>query len=464
MTADLVLSGRYRLLERLATGGMGEVWRARDDALARDVAVKLLRRDLPDVPGGDSPQAARARFAAEARFAAALRHGGVAQVYDFGQQDGRAYLVMEYVRGEPLSLLVRRTGGLPVRKVCDLLAQAADALAAAHARGIVHRDVKPANLLVTADGTVKITDFGIARGPAAAVEPTRTGVVLGTAHYLSPEQAAGERATPASDLYALGVVAHECLTGAPPFDGDTPVTIAHAHVRLAPPELPGRVPPDVRDLVAELLAKDPADRPAGAAEVARRARALAGAPRPVPVSGRPVGLSRFDVGDPPDTLGRVAETGQRRTVGRAVSASLLATAGIGLLAVLAAGPLWRGPATADLVHDERETPPATPAGHTPGTPPDTPRGGPAATARTTAATRPAPATTADPRSLRPTRASEENRHDAPPTRRPTTRPSRPAPADPEPKPTPAETITTSPTPDPAPSPTPSGGLGSEDQA
>ncbi|MBO2453471.1 protein kinase [Actinomadura barringtoniae] len=268
MTPGLVLNHRYRLLELLATGGMGEVWRAMDETLAREVAVKVLRDELI------TDTRARGRFQAEARFAAALQHGGIAQVYDFGEVDGRAYLVMELVPGEPLSGILARTGGLTPEAALDLIAQAARALAVAHAAGIVHRDVKPANLLVTADGTVKITDFGIARGLKMASSQTQTGMVMGTAHYISPEQASGQEVTPASDLYSLGVVAYECLTGAAPFDADTPVVIALKHVREAPPELPPGVPGPVRSLVADLLAKTPAERPASATAVADRAMVI----------------------------------------------------------------------------------------------------------------------------------------------------------------------------------------------
>ena len=294
MSRGLVLNDRYRLLERLATGGMGEVWRAADQALGREVAVKLLRRELMSDPS------ARERFRTEGMIAASLRHGGIAQVYDVGTvrgsgpdagtgvdagaamgapaeggpepgaDEGRAYLVMELVRGEPLADILARVGALPADAVLDLVAQAGRALAVAHAAGIVHRDIKPANLMVTADGTVKITDFGIARRLAAASQ-TQTGMVMGTAYYLSPEQASGQGVTPSSDLYSLGVVAFECLAGRVPFDAATPVEVALGHVREAPPPLPASVPAPVRDLVGALLAKHPSSRPADADEVADRA-------------------------------------------------------------------------------------------------------------------------------------------------------------------------------------------------
>ncbi|HEX6472207.1 MAG TPA: protein kinase [Streptosporangiaceae bacterium] len=261
---ELVLSNRYRLERQLAAGGMGEVWEATDELLIRPVAVKLLRREYV------SDEAARSRFRAEARFAAALQHGGIAQVYDYGEQDDLAYLVMELVPGEPLSKILLRNGVLSTEAALDLVSQAARALQIAHDAGIIHRDIKPGNLMVTADGTVKITDFGIARNGQVS-ELTQAGMVMGTAHYVSPEQASGKEITTATDLYSLGVVAYECLAGRPPFDADSAVAIALKHVREAPPELPPEVEAPVRELVRQLLAKDPANRPAGAQEVADRA-------------------------------------------------------------------------------------------------------------------------------------------------------------------------------------------------
>ncbi|SEG75730.1 serine/threonine protein kinase [Thermomonospora echinospora] len=263
-SADLVLDSRYRLLRRLATGGMGEVWEGSDELLNRPVAVKLLRQEHV----GD--EHARARFRAEARYAAALQHGGIAQVYDYGEHDDRAYLVMELVPGESLSRILARTGGLTPEATLDVVAQAARALQVAHTAGIIHRDVKPGNLMVTAEGTVKITDFGIARGLNVSTL-TQTGMVMGTAHYVSPEQASGQPITFATDLYSLGVVAFECLTGRPPFDAEQPVAIALKHVREAPPELSAEVPDAVRALVRALLAKDPQERPGDAQAVADEA-------------------------------------------------------------------------------------------------------------------------------------------------------------------------------------------------
>ncbi|SNS89331.1 serine/threonine protein kinase [Geodermatophilus saharensis] len=261
-TGDL-LGHRYRLGTMIAGGGMGEVWRAQDTLLERTVAVKLLRREFTGDP------AFLQRFRAEARHAALLNDPHIAAVHDYGEVEGPTgtlpYLVMELVHGTPLSELLVQRGRLDVASTLRIVRQTAAALAAAHAAGVVHRDVKPANVLVTGDGDVKITDFGIAWS-ASSLHLTRTGQVLGTAHYLSPEQADGVPASPASDVYALGVVAYQCLAGRVPFDGDGPVQIALAKIRQPAPPLPPDVPGDVRDLVARAMARDPAARfPDGAA-------------------------------------------------------------------------------------------------------------------------------------------------------------------------------------------------------
>jgi serine/threonine protein kinase len=256
--ASAVGDGRYRLEERLAAGGMGEVWRGTDTVLGRQVAIKLPSHELAEDP------TFRARFLAEAKHTAKLSHPGVALVYDFGElPDSTPYLVMELVVGEPLSAMLRRRRALPPVVAADLVAQAADAVDVAHKAGIIHRDLKPGNLLVTPEGRVKVTDFGIARAMAAA-PLTRTGDVIGTPHYLSPEQAEGRPATPASDVYALGVVLYECLTGQRPFDGDSPVAIVVAHVSQPVPPLPEMVPAWLRATCAAALSKDPAGRPSAA--------------------------------------------------------------------------------------------------------------------------------------------------------------------------------------------------------
>jgi serine/threonine-protein kinase len=268
----LRIADRYELTRRIAGGGMGEVWAARDVLLDREVAVKLLRREYVDDPGFVE------RFRAEARHAASLSHPGIAAVYDYGEVDGSAYLVMELVPGQPLSSIIAERGPLSAAEVVPLLQQAAMALQAAHAAGLVHRDVKPGNLLVTPDGQVKITDFGIARAGGQA-PLTRTGEVMGTAQYLAPEQAMGRTATASSDVYSLGVVAYEALAGRRPFDADNPVAVAMSQVNDAPPSLPPTVPPAVAAVVLQALAKDPDERPHTASDLADSlGRAMRGQP------------------------------------------------------------------------------------------------------------------------------------------------------------------------------------------
>ncbi len=257
---------RYRLDSRIATGGMGEVWRGTDTLLGREVAVKLLKDDIAEDP------VFRSRFETEARHAAALHHPGIASVFDVGERGAtepggqpRPFLVMELVAGQPLSALLTRGRDLDPDAVRDLMAQVGDALGAAHRAGIIHRDVKPANLIVTPEGKVKVTDFGIARA-ADGAQITRTGAVMGTPQYLSPEQAEGKQATIASDVYSLGVVAFECLAGRRPFDAESPVATALAHIREPVPALPSSVPADLAAVVRTALSKDPGERyPDGAA-------------------------------------------------------------------------------------------------------------------------------------------------------------------------------------------------------
>jgi serine/threonine protein kinase len=271
---DVLLGARYRLVSRIAAGGMGEVWSATDELLARNVAVKVLRREYADDPEF------LLRFYAEARHTAALSHPGIATVYDYfdgSATDGGAetppFIVMENVPGEPLSALLAREGALSEDRALDVICQTSLALQAAHDEGVIHRDVKPGNILLRPDGVVKITDFGISRA-INSVPLTVTGAVMGTAHYLSPEQALGQPVTPASDVYSLGVVAYECLTGVRPFPGDTPAGVALAQVRDQPPTMEDGVRAAVAALVMRMLAKVPGDRPESAGALAGEASAL----------------------------------------------------------------------------------------------------------------------------------------------------------------------------------------------
>ncbi|GAA0902924.1 hypothetical protein GCM10009557_78890 [Virgisporangium ochraceum] len=252
-----LLSDRYRLDAFLASGGMGEVWRATDVVLGRTVAVKVL------LPALLTDAAFLARFKAEARILAAFRHPNVVDVYDFGESelDGRtaAYLVMAYVDGEPLSHRIATDGRLPVVDTLSVVAQAAEALAAAHVGGVVHRDVKPGNLLVQADGTVVLVDFGVARS-ADITAITAANAVPGTVLYMAPEQVSGKPVAPTTDIYALGAVGYQCLAGVPPFNGEAPMEIALRHLNDEVPPLPDDTPEPVRTLVMRSLEKDPADR------------------------------------------------------------------------------------------------------------------------------------------------------------------------------------------------------------
>ncbi|CAD5989171.1 protein kinase [Agreia sp. COWG] len=286
-TAGLTFGGRYELSTRIAIGGMGEVWKATDLVIGRTVAIKILKDEYLGDPGFLE------RFRAEARHAALVNHEGIANVFDYGEEEGSAYLVMELVPGEALSTILEREHVLSTDKVLDIVAQTASALQAAHAAGLVHRDIKPGNLLITPDGRVKITDFGIAR-IADQVPLTATGQVMGTVQYLSPEQASGQSASPTTDVYSLGIVAYECLAGKRPFTGESQVAIAMAQINETPPDLPITVAEPVRNLVISCIAKKPDDRPSSTANLARAATALrrgdiaaAAAAVPAVLGGRP---------------------------------------------------------------------------------------------------------------------------------------------------------------------------------
>ena len=280
--SGLILDNRYRLDERIAAGGVGQVWKATDLLLERAVAVKLLRPEYADHPE------TLERFRKEAKNAGALNNPHVAQVYDYGPvgPGGSPYLVMEFVDGPSLAdLLV--VDPIEPHRALDVIAQAADGLAAAHKVGVIHRDIKPGNILISSEGQVKVTDFGIAHA-AGQVPVTGPGLVMGTTQYMAPERIAGNPGTAASDLYALGIVLHECLTGVPPHDG-TAAEVMAAHLYLPLPALPANVPPELDVLVDRLTTKDPARRISDArelADVAARLRdAIGGGPLLPPARG-----------------------------------------------------------------------------------------------------------------------------------------------------------------------------------
>jgi eukaryotic-like serine/threonine-protein kinase len=251
-----VLGGRYRLLELLGQGGMARIYRGHDNQLDRDVAVKLLRPEYGRDPDFGS------RFRHEAQAAASLNHPNIVSVYDYGQDAAGPFIVMELVDGEDLASILKRSGALPPRQAARITAETARALQAAHQRGIVHRDVKPGNIMIDRDGRVKVTDFGIARAIAEA-QMTLPGTTLGSVHYFSPEQARGDQATPASDIYSLGIVLYELLTGHRPWEADSAAAVAMARLAGPPPDpasVRSGIPTDLVAIDRKALATEPADR------------------------------------------------------------------------------------------------------------------------------------------------------------------------------------------------------------
>ncbi|WP_084597999.1 serine/threonine-protein kinase [Micromonospora chokoriensis] len=268
-----VVGDRYRLVESIASGGMGDVWRAIDETLDRCVAIKMLRPRLVTDPGFGE------RFRREARAMAALRHPGVAQVYDYGEVSRPdapvlAYIVMECVQGQPLSERIAEVGRLGVAETMSIATQTARALQAAHDAGVVHRDVKPSNLIIEPDGHVVLVDFGVAVTQEAA-SLTATNQVVGTALYMAPEQVTRSETTSAIDIYALGAVVYHCLSGRPPHQGENAVAVALRHLEEEPPPLPENVPEAVGRLVATAMAKEPSRRFPTATAMAAEAQLLA---------------------------------------------------------------------------------------------------------------------------------------------------------------------------------------------
>jgi eukaryotic-like serine/threonine-protein kinase len=380
------LGGRYRVGALLAAGGMGEVWAARDLLLDRPVAVKVLGGAL----AGDGRAAERLRR--EARAAGRLDHPNIARVLDLGEQDGRPYLVMELLEGESLAARIDRAGPMAPAEAARVVAAVADALQAAHAAGVVHRDVKPGNVFLTSAGEVKVLDFGIAA--AAGETDLTTGDLLGTAAYLAPERALGRPATPAADLYSLGVVLYELLAGRRPFQGGSDVELAMAQVNARPAPLAlvaPATPPALAAACEHALAKDPAARPPSAAAFARLLRSPAPtgpATRPLPLAASPPPTHRAPAGAaaptaelaPPRPAGRGRPRVRRRGL---LVALLLAVTALAALPALVGGPVpWAGeraqppsavPDATSPAPDEPAARPADQAG--PATPADQPAAG-----------------------------------------------------------------------------------------
>ncbi|MFG2056136.1 protein kinase [Micromonospora sp. NPDC048930] len=332
-----MVSGRYRLQAVLGRGGMATVWRGVDERLGRPVAVKLL--DRADAADPTTLQ----RFDREARTAGRLTHPNIVAVHDVGTDDGVPYLVMELVDGTSLAALLAG-GPLPIDQAVDVARQICDALAAAHAQGVVHRDIKPANILLTATGTVKVCDFGIARlTHQQQADLTAPHTAIGTSAYMAPEQASGTAVDARTDLYALGCLLYAMLTGHPPFTGDNPLAVLWQHQHEpAPPvaSLRPDTPAHLDALIGHLLAKNPADRPATATDVRNRlvagaARHTATAPPPraaVPVISRTRTLPVVDRADaPPAALGGQFRLGPAGIAAAALGAAVLAALTVALI-------------------------------------------------------------------------------------------------------------------------------------
>jgi len=350
---DVVLGQRYRLVRRIAVGGMGSVWEAEDTVLHRPVAVKLLSDSL------SADRRFADRFRREAQAAARLSHPNIASVFDYGEDDGHQFIVMELVDGEPLSERLAEAGRLDPDEAVRITVGIAAALQAAHESGIVHRDVKPGNVMLDGSGQVKVLDFGIAA--AAGAPLTATGARMGTATYISPEQSMGEPPSPASDVYSLGVVLYEMLAGRPPFTADTPVGVAAQHVQRQPPPL-GEIAPDVPFHVAQAcqqaLAKDPSMRPASAASFAAMLASPQGAAAALTAAAAPRGPDATMILPPVEPTavldpepapatpspGRPARPARRSLVPWALAAMIVA---LGVLALVLA-----------LTHSGARTPPS----------------------------------------------------------------------------------------------------------
>ncbi|MGI5137295.1 MULTISPECIES: protein kinase domain-containing protein [unclassified Streptomyces] len=370
MGVRVLLAERYQLEELLGRGAMGEVWRAADQVLHRTVAVKFLHGD--DATDFE-------RFRMEAQTAGRLNHPNVVGVYDFGSHHGQPYLVMEYVDGWNLSQERSLRGALPAPEAAGIAAQMAAGLAAAHRQGVIHRDIKPANVMLTNDRTAKLTDFGIARfTDDAASTLTATGKIIGSAAYLAPERALGHPAQPASDVYSLGCVLYELLTGRPPFSGATSLAVVQQHVDAQPPpvtHLRPDIPQPLADCLTHLLAKNPEHRPS-----ADQAAAWLHTQTPAPAEPEHPGPAPLAAALPsppeqtaPEHATRVQPRGRRRVPSKAV----LGAVGVALFAgAVALGASWNEdsgpntptqPVSTTSAPSLDETPTAQPSPITPST-------------------------------------------------------------------------------------------------
>ena len=349
----MVFGRRYRVTERIGTGGMADVYKAVDETLGRTVAVKVMHARYADDP--DFVQ----RFRHEASAAANLSHPAIVNIYDYGVERGTYYIVMELVRGTDLKAVVKQRGALDPIKVAEYGAQVCSALSVAHGYGIIHRDIKPQNIVLMPDGGIKVMDFGIARAVDSAA--TQTGSVLGTAQYVSPEQAQGQKLGPESDLYSLGVVLYELSTGRLPFDGETPVSVALRHVNdIAPPprSVNPNIPPALEAIILKAMQKDPTTRYRSAEEMREDLLRV--------VAGRPVAaMPRVDDTSVMPPVGRTSAAadierveGERRGASPWLWVGLIVVAilvGLGIAAALGAFTQLRVPVTAGMSVTDAKT-------------------------------------------------------------------------------------------------------------
>ena len=346
MNTPSLLNQRYQIEAHIASGGMADVYRARDLMLDRTVAIKILRDEL------SSSATFRERFRQEARSAANLSHPSIVTIHDFGLDNGKLFLVMEYIPGKDLKSILRARGRLPVNEALPLLIQACAGLGYAHSAGLIHCDVKPQNLIVTPDARLKITDFGIARALSATNPDEQARVVWGSPQYFSPEQAAGKVPSPASDVYSLGVVMYEVLTGSLPFNAGSSTELSALHqtaVPMAPRQLNPDIPPILEQIILKVLSKEPSARYRSADQLGR---ALMSTQRPLPAQSQPVSTPKSPASATAPTISSPVPTytndqSSHTSLENSPRPSPLdidwSTWGLALLALIAVGgliPLW----------------------------------------------------------------------------------------------------------------------------